>query len=211
MLGVVGRALAANLATVMYADLQIAGGSVVAQWFLARGVSGLIRRGTLRQQCRSASRRTRRLLRACSTLSEAGGQAGGIDMTKYPGFSADASVYKTTNVYRGVACTNKVALVSPQSSCTDSCWESYALCDGLCTVGAILSFGAGTGPCFYGCWVRQVQCLANCEGTTGGGGGSSMCCPVGKNCRCGGKCVKQADGSIHCVDGLCLTPNQECP
>jgi hypothetical protein len=134
---------------------------------------------------------------------------------KYPGFGADASVYRTAHVYRGgpyvTAHMNRGALVTPQDSCTDSCWENYAICTGLCALGSLISFGAGSAPCFFGCWVRQLQCLSNCEGTGGGGGGESMCCPIGKSCRCGGKCVTQADGSIRCVDGLCLRPHQECP
>jgi hypothetical protein len=46
----------------------------------------------------------------------------------------------------------------------------------------------------------------------GSGGGIPIprCCPLGTECRCGGRCVTQADGSVECVHGECLTPTERC-
>ena len=50
----------------------------------------------------------------------------------------------------------------------------------------------------------------NRGGGGGGGGGIPRCCPPGRECRCGGRCVTQTDGSVSCVHGECLTPTESC-
>jgi hypothetical protein len=49
-----------------------------------------------------------------------------------------------------------------------------------------------------------------CDRGGGGGGGIPRCCPIGRECKCGGRCVTQTDGSVSCVGGECLTPGQSC-
>jgi hypothetical protein len=44
----------------------------------------------------------------------------------------------------------------------------------------------------------------------GGGGGIPRCCPQNRECKCGGECVTRPDGSVSCVGGECLAPNQSC-
>lgn len=130
-----------------------------------------------------------------------------------PGFSADASLFRTAHVYRGSSRgpggrgAALPSAITAQASCTDSCWEQYGICAGLC----LLTFNpASIAGCEFGCWIKNLICQAGCE-SGGGGGGPPMCCPFGRSCRCGGRCVTQPNGSIACVDGVCLAPHQECP
>jgi class 3 adenylate cyclase len=61
-------------------------------------------------------------------------------------------------------------------------------------------------------WLRDlINAIEGGNGGGGGGGGGAMCCPVGKTCKCGGVCVRHPDGTMSCVGGSCLKPNQVCP
>ena len=119
-----------------------------------------------------------------------------------PGFAAEASLYKTRQVYRGFGpgLGRDAALnVVPQLSCSDTCWVYYGLC----------LLGSGGNPlaaaaCFAGFLFCEVTCPS---GGGGGGGGGPLCCPQGTTCRCGGTCVP----GKGCVDGVCLGPHQQCP
>ncbi len=127
-----------------------------------------------------------------------------------PGFAAEASLYKTGQSYRGSKGVSGVGTASPivaaQTSCIDSCWQQYGLCAGLC----LLTFNPGAiAACEFGCWVKNLFCQANCP-VGGGGGGTPECCPFGRTCRCGGKCVT-VNGRLSCVDGVCLGPHEQCP
>jgi hypothetical protein len=131
-----------------------------------------------------------------------------------PGYAADASLYRTSQPYRGTrsepvgdAGTTVVAQ-QITFTCRDSCVASALLCG--------LGCAWATGPFAWVCPLLCVGGLALCLGRcppdiVGGGGGVPQCCPPGRTCRCGGQCVTNPNGTISCVDGLCLTPNQQCP
>jgi hypothetical protein len=149
-----------------------------------------------------------------------------------PTFNAEASLYRAENHYRSAAAANHSAqegfTVMPQSC---------GLFRGI-FCGAVIGLGSAacTALCFYGpgpcaaCWTAELgglyQSCRDCipawmralvdafeegGGGGGGGGGSPSCCPQGKQCKCGGRCVTANDGSVSCVDGVCLTPTQSCP
>ncbi len=70
---------------------------------------------------------------------------------------------------------------------------------------------ASCGPASdYGPTVIAQHDPCNRGGGGGGGGAIPRCCPIGRECRCGGRCVTQPDGSVSCVGGECLAPNQSC-
>jgi hypothetical protein len=131
-----------------------------------------------------------------------------------PGFTGEASVYKTNNLYRlaagGSFPTDGSTKVVPQECrlfeevvCGGFIAEGVVLCGGLCAAGpeACLACWAGV---LGGAYDLCKDCI---PAGGGGGGGPAPCCPVGTTCRCGGKCVP----GQGCVDGVCLRPNQECP
>ena len=104
-----------------------------------------------------------------------------------PGFTADASLYRTMNLYRSGPLANTLigpgeGLVSLQLDCGLSCAATWTVCN----VGCALSLDPF---CLVGCGVNFVDCLENCSSGGGGGGGPPSCCPPGKSCQCGGRCV----------------------
>jgi hypothetical protein len=131
-----------------------------------------------------------------------------------PGFTAEISVYRTSRWYRfasgGGFLHDASAAVVPQ----DCGWFQEAVCAGFIAEGTLLCAGlctAGPAACLV-CWAGFLgwayDLCKDCIPSGGGGGGrSDFCCPLGTNCRCGGKCVP-GEG---CVGGKCLRPNQECP
>jgi hypothetical protein len=165
------------------------------------------------------------------TDESAGHGKGGI--MNMPSFTADASLYQARNHYRSAAAGRFLddgrATVTPQG-CG---WVEGGLCGTLIGVGAVacaaLCLEGGPGPC-AGCWSVYLgglyQLCHDCipawmralidafEGNGGGGGGGGgpvpQCCPQGRTCRCGGRCVTNPNGTISCVNGECLTPNQQC-
>jgi hypothetical protein len=151
-----------------------------------------------------------------------------------PGFSAESSLYQSNNQYRttGPKCASDVSSDIVPQGCG---WVVGIICGGVIAGGAIFCTGvciaggpeSGGLPCWL-CWTGYLgglygfcrdclpewvkELIGSFEGGGGsGGGGEPMCCPYGRSCRCGGKCVSQADGSIRCVDGICLKPGQACP
>jgi hypothetical protein len=127
-----------------------------------------------------------------------------------PGYAAEASLYRTSRSYRGasgLADDSSLAVVAQQISCEASCAIRWQLCNIGCAVG--------TGPlvllCLAACGASLGFCLGGCPSGGGGGGGVPQCCPPGRTCRCGGRCVTNPNGTISCVGGQCLTPNQQCP
>ena len=146
-----------------------------------------------------------------------------------PGFNAEASLYKTSNRYRlaanGSVPTGGNTVVIPQD-----CGVVKGI---TCVAGITLGVGLCTGICLepppanplacYICWAAAFpgSLLAFCkdcipewmrdlinlfESCGGGGGGDPSCCPPGKTCRCGGRCL-----SGLCLGGTCLDPGEGCP
>jgi hypothetical protein len=145
-----------------------------------------------------------------------------------PGFAAESSLYKTATFYRGfgqVAGGYAAASVVPQDSCSDTCAQNATICVTACTVAAtlasIFTFGILTGPaaaaysvCLATCAANALACSLRCPSSGGSGGNGNpepSCCPPGKVCSCGGRCVLHPNGSISCVGGLCLGKNERCP
>jgi hypothetical protein len=127
-----------------------------------------------------------------------------------PGYTAEASLYKTRRLYRGRRGTfgvNTNRSVTAALDCHDECLLKYFACEAGCLIG---TSGLGLIFCIGGCAVAAAECGNQCPSDGGGGGGGSLCCPVGTSCRCGGRCVN-VNGQLRCVDGMCLRPNQQCP
>lgn len=151
-----------------------------------------------------------------------------------PQFTAESSLYRTKNQYRSTAAGNLLdsgwAAITPQG-CG---WLDSAICSTFIAAGTVACTALcldGGPPACAGCWSTALlglygECkdcipawmrdLINIfEGGGGGGGGGGtappMCCPPGRTCRCGGRCVTHSDGSLSCVNGLCLEPKQVCP
>ena len=151
-----------------------------------------------------------------------------------PGFGAEASAYVTTKAYRqaagaGHAAKGAVDVVPQDCGLVEGIACGVVIAGGVvvCTASCLASAELGGIPCYL-CWAGYLgglygfcrDCipswiLAIINGVEGGGGssggGSPSCCPPGRSCRCGGRCVKQTDGSIRCVGGVCLGPHQSCP
>src|SRR5262245_45478229 len=125
-----------------------------------------------------------------------------------PGFTSEASLYKTSQSYRGprsrpAGDAASSTVVTLQLDCSDKCALTWQLCNLGCAFASswLLPF------CLAGCGVRFGICLDDCPDGGGGGGGQPSCCPPGKSCKCGGTCVP----GMGCVDGVCLGPKQVCP
>jgi len=121
-----------------------------------------------------------------------------------PGFTADASLYRTMNLYRSGISANtstgpRAGLVSPQLDCGLICFGEFLACAAGCAFLDPL--------CDAGCAITYGLCLANCPSSGGGGGGGPPpCCPLGTSCRCGGRCVP----GKGCIGGACLRPGESC-
>jgi hypothetical protein len=152
-----------------------------------------------------------------------------------PGFAAEASLYHTNNHYRLAAggpflSGNGITTVIPQGcgwGKTILCGAGVAFGGAVC-VGICLDPLLGPAPC-YVCWATALpgSLLAFCKdcipgwmraiidafesGGGDGGGGADLCCPVNQTCKCGGKCVRDPNGRLSCVGGVCLHHLQECP
>jgi hypothetical protein len=98
-----------------------------------------------------------------------------------PGFSAETSTYKSTDLYRryGVA-ASIIGAPKVNPAQTD--------CEPLCAAA---------------CTAATVACLVKCQGGDGDGGGGGGCCPPGRTC-----CGSCASGKC---DDACIGPGQSCP
>jgi hypothetical protein len=156
-----------------------------------------------------------------------------MNTMRMPGFTGEASLYRTDNHYRFAAgsgfVNNGSANIIPQDcgfwktlECGFFTAATEAACALLCLSGAppVACYGCVVGvgglsvyinckDCLPG-WLRDILNLVDHGGDGGGGGGGSMCCPHNQICSCGGRCVN-VNGQLRCVDGTCLGPNQECP
>lgn len=130
-----------------------------------------------------------------------------------PGFTAETTLYKTGQLYRGYSGISELGGVSNVVAAQISC-------DGWCDLAAFACFaGITTSATWWGaiigagiCGISYAICKARCpsSGEDGGSGGPPSCCPPGTQCRCGGEC-QEVNGRLRCVDGQCLGPNQKCP
>jgi hypothetical protein len=127
-----------------------------------------------------------------------------------PGYAAEASLYWTSRSYRRVsslADDSGLAVVAQQIDCNTLCAIKWQVCN----IGCATSTGPLVFLCLAACGAAFGLCLSGCPSDGDGGGGVPRCCPPGRTCRCGGRCVTNPNGTISCVDGQCLTPNQQCP
>jgi hypothetical protein len=85
-----------------------------------------------------------------------------------PGFTAEASVYRTTESYRTIP-SGSLSLtgqsIAPQLDCSSKCTAEYT----ACLFGCALTGGA----CVPGCFATFVACEDGCGGSGGGGGGGA--------------------------------------
>ena len=140
-----------------------------------------------------------------------------------PGYAAEASLYKTTQVYRhgGVPTTGSASyVVAAQNPCQQACESKLALTLKCCADG--YPFNAPTwfwcnsinafdcvdlgGTTFASC---MKKCVTGGTGGGGGGGGLRPCCPTGS--RCCGECVNLRGGGQSCEHGPCIGPHESCP
>lgn len=150
-----------------------------------------------------------------------------------PMFTADRSLYRSEGRYQfavsGTARNGGEAVVVPQDCgivdgilCGALIGTGTAACGALCLDGGpaacAVCWTTLLGGLYQFChdcipaWMRAL--IDEFEGGGGGGGGGGSlprCCPIGRTCRCGGKCVTNSNGTISCVGGVCLEPNQSCP
>ena len=119
-----------------------------------------------------------------------------------PRFTGEASLYTTTQSYRGSR--NRPSgnagstVVTPQLSCREKCGAELAVCALGCGLNAI---------CDAGCLYTFTRCVDNCP-TGGPVGGPNPPCPPGLRC-CGGFTKVPGQGLV--CNGDCIGPGEECP
>jgi hypothetical protein len=124
-----------------------------------------------------------------------------------PRFTGEASLYKTTQSYRGSR--NRTSgdagstVVTPQLSCSETCYRDYAICLLGCAAGGPVACAA----CFAKFGYCQVACPPFPGGVGGAPTGGPCGCPRGTYC-CGG-CSKQPGFPLSC-DGDCIGLGEEC-
>jgi hypothetical protein len=115
-----------------------------------------------------------------------------------PGFTGEASFYKTTQFYRGTGSRPPGAAgptVVAQLGCRDSCYAALGICAAGCGLNAF---------CEAGCLAGFALCVDACP-PPGGVGGSRRCCPSGTVCD--GGCVKVPGQGLVC-EGECIGPGR---
>jgi hypothetical protein len=152
-----------------------------------------------------------------------------------PSFHADASLYRSTNLYamlpganspspgRSVSVTQQSCGVVAGITCGAVIGGAVVVCTASCLAGAAAGPLGGI-PCYYciagflgatygfckDCLPAWIRAVIGNSGGGGGGGGLPQCCPQGTKCSCGGVC-QTVNGILQCVGGVCLNPKQECP
>lgn len=122
-----------------------------------------------------------------------------------PGFTAEASVYRTTQSYRtttGGSLGPTGESIAPQLDCSSKCTAEYT----ACLAGCVFAGGA----CIPGCFVAFTLCQDGCSGGGGGGGGgpgpNPRCgCPPGTVCQ--GGCIKEPGVGLIC-NGDCVSTHR---
>ena len=126
-----------------------------------------------------------------------------------PGYAAEASLYKTTWLYRGYSGISRgdagSSVVAQQLTCEQNCEAAAAIC-----VAACFPFNP---LCLAACFAGLVVCQAACPpfpGGVGGGGGTGGPCRCPRGTRCCGGCTKVPGQGLVC-NGDCIEPGEECP
>jgi hypothetical protein len=130
-----------------------------------------------------------------------------------PGFTSEASLYKSTSVYRGHSGGTRLDTASNVVAAASDCEIACGVADLACLTGCSIFLGP---ICAFLCQVGTVACLEACQGGGGSGGGGGgggggtggPCgCPQGTKC-CGG-CTK-VSGHLVCNDE-CIKKGEVCP
>lgn len=79
-----------------------------------------------------------------------------------PGFTAEASLYGTSNTYRGahgIRLGNAPGLILPQQSlCEGACFAAETLCKSACFANLLTAL-----PCWFGCEEIREACVDACQ------------------------------------------------
>lgn len=137
-----------------------------------------------------------------------------------PGFTAEASVYKTTNYYRlgakGSFLNDGKSTITPQGCgiiegivCGTAIAGATVLCTSACTSGPVacaLCFSSALGITLFG-FCRD--CIPFDIGGNGGGGENPPipCSTIGQACGSGGRfcCSRDPSGvELRCLGGSCV-------
>ncbi len=151
---------------------------------------------------------------------------------KMPGFSAEASLYRTTNHYGfaagGSFLSDGSTTVIPQDcgfikwlSCGVLIGTGVIVCGGACASGIAVAcagciatvFGGTLAIDCYDClpeWIRDVIEGGGSGGGGGGGGGTGGPCGCPRGTRCCGGCTKVPGQGLVCNDE-CIGPGEVCP
>jgi hypothetical protein len=131
-----------------------------------------------------------------------------------PRFTAETSLYKTRSSYRGRCSALSLGrpggrMVPQLVSCEDNCKVQGLACLGAAVVGCP---PWAVPICVALCAGAFASCVDSCPSSGDGGNGGGPpppppCCPLGRSCRCGGRCVP----GKGCVGGVCLGPREQCP
>ena len=120
-----------------------------------------------------------------------------------PGFTAEASVYRTTQSYRattGGSLGLTASSVTPQLDCSSKCTAEYT----ACLAGCLFAGGA----CIPGCFLAFGLCQDGCGSGGGGGGGGPGPIRVAVVRR--GPCAKadasRSQASALSATGIVLAP-----
>ena len=121
-----------------------------------------------------------------------------------PGYRAEASLYRSGRSYGGGTITaggDAGTMVIPQQGpgCTVSC-DEWSTCNQTCGQWPP---GFSNYDCWLNCLKPSIDCL---NGMCTPPPPPPPCCPVGRTCRCGGKCIP----GRGCVNGQCLRPGESC-
>lgn len=117
-----------------------------------------------------------------------------------PGFSAEATLYRTTGRYRAScagADTQPVAMISPSGSGKQCCTPADDPCILACLIPCESAFWWLGGDCDN--WCASACC--QCPGNGGGVIPPQPCCPTGLHCC--GECVNLKGGGQTCMRGEC--------
>jgi hypothetical protein len=120
-----------------------------------------------------------------------------------PRFTGEASLYKTSQMYRGArgqpAGDAGSTVITQELSCREKCGVEEV----ECAIGCGLNFG-----CQVLCGVKAILCLNDCPTGGGVGGTPNPPCPPGLRC-CGGFTKVPGQGLV--CNGDCIGPGEECP
>jgi hypothetical protein len=135
-----------------------------------------------------------------------------------PALAAEASLYKSTSLYRGYAGRSRLDTASNVVTAANACEIACGVADAA-AIAACALLGPWAVPCWAAAQAATVVCLSRCQGGGGNSGGSSghggppppppicdgtRCLPGQICCRCenvGAECL-----SPGLCDRLCRQP-----